>query len=46
MRKHLPIALAGAALLVSATGAVAQAAPGAKGPRGGDARNLPGFVKK
>jgi len=46
MRKHLPIALAGAALLVSATGAVAQAAPGAKGPRGGDVRNLPGFVKK
>ena len=46
MRKHLPIALAGAALLVSATGAVAQAAPGANGPKGGDVRNLPGFVKK
>ena len=36
MRKHLPIALAGAALLAGATGAAAQAAPGAKGPRGGD----------
>ena len=46
MRKHLPIALAGAALLVGATGTVAQAAPGAKGPKGGDVRNLPGFVKK
>jgi len=32
MRKHLPIALAGAALLVSATGAVAQPRPGRRGP--------------
>ena len=46
MRKHLPIALAGAALLAGATAGTVQAAPGAKGPRGGDARNLPGFVKK
>src|SRR4051794_36873749 len=46
MRKHLPIALAGAMALAGVTGAVAQAAPGAKGPRGGDAKNLPGFVKK
>ena len=33
MRKHLPIALAGAMALAGVTGAVAQAAPGAKGPR-------------
>ena len=46
MRRHLPIALAGAALLAGATAGVAQAAPGAKGPRGGDVKDLPGFVKK
>ena len=46
MRKHLPIALAGAMALAGVSGTVAQAAPGAKGPKGGDARNLPGFVKK
>ena len=46
MRKHLPIALAGAMALAGVTGAVAHAAPGAKGPKGGDVKNLPGFVKK
>src|SRR6185295_16110040 len=46
MRKHLPAALVGAALMVGATGPVAQAAPGAQGPKGGDAKDLPGFVKK
>jgi len=42
MRKHLPIALASAALLAGAATGVAQAAPSAKGPRGGDAINCPG----
>jgi len=46
MRRHLPIVLASAALLAGAATGVAQAAPGAKGPRGGDAKALPGFVKK
>jgi immune inhibitor A len=46
MRRHLPIALASAAVLACATTGSAAAAPGTKGPRGGDARNLPGFVKK
>ena len=46
VRRHLPIALASAALLAGAATGVAEAAPGAKGPRGGDAKALPGFVKK
>ena len=46
MRRHLPIALASAVLLAGAATGMAQAAPGAKGPRGGDAKALPGFVKK
>src|SRR3954454_4557558 len=46
MRKHLPIALAGVVMLAGVAAGVADAAPGAKGPKGGDARNLPRFVKK
>src|SRR5688500_6235832 len=46
VRKHLPIALAGAMALAGVTGAVAQAAPVATGPKSGDAKDLPGFVKK
>src|ERR1044072_7686172 len=46
MRKHLPAALASAALLACAASGTAGAAPAAKGPRGGDSINLPGFVKK
>src|SRR4051794_8449170 len=46
MRKHLPIALASAAVLACATAGVAEAAPGTTGSKGGDVKNLPSFVKK
>jgi len=46
MRKHLPIALACAALLACATAGTAAAAPGTTGTKGGDVKNLPSFVKK
>src|SRR3954453_11714401 len=46
MRTHLPIALASATVLACAMTDAAAAAPQANGPRGGDAKNLPGFVKK
>jgi immune inhibitor A len=46
MRRHLPIALASATMLACATTGTATAASQAGGPRGGDVKNLPGFVKK
>jgi hypothetical protein len=46
VRKHLPIALASAALLAWATAGTAAAAPGTTGSKGGDVKNLPSFVKK
>ena len=42
MRKHLPVALVSATVLAGAMTGTAVGAPGANGPHGGDATNLPG----